>query len=134
MDVSSNCGWCWWLQTCSAMADLSISPRRVAAICSFRRVSSILFVSPMYANPQLHGIRYTTPDLFRGGSLSLTLVSCWRRVVGVVKTVRIPCLQHILLRSSLRPETYGSSMVCFGSSSRSFFFLSFIDDALSCSP
>ena len=49
---SSQRGW-WFLdQACSAIADFSVSPLLVAAWCSFKHVSSALFVSPMYFCPQ----------------------------------------------------------------------------------
>ena len=55
-DVSSQRGW-WCLdQACSVIADFSVSPLLVAAWCSFKRVSSALFVSLMYFGPQLQGI------------------------------------------------------------------------------
>ena len=54
--ASSQRGW-WCLdQACSVIADFSVSPLLVAAWCSFKRVSSALFVSPMYFGPQLQGI------------------------------------------------------------------------------
>ena len=54
--VSSQRGW-WCLdQACSVIADFSVSPLLVAAWCSFKRVPSTLFVSPMYFGPQLQGI------------------------------------------------------------------------------
>ena len=40
---------------CSAMADLSMRYLVQASLCSFRRVSSLHFVSPMYTLPQVHG-------------------------------------------------------------------------------
>ena len=49
-------GWCCFSQACSAIADLSVSPRLVVAWCSLRRVSRLLLVSPMYASPQLQDI------------------------------------------------------------------------------
>jgi len=79
----------WWsfFQACSAIADFSSSPRLVAALCSLRRVSKALLVSPMYVEPQLHGISYITYDLFSAGSVSLTLDSCRRSVGADRKTV-----------------------------------------------
>ena len=45
--VSSQRGWCFLDQACSAIADFSVSPLLVDAWCSFKHVSSALFVSPM---------------------------------------------------------------------------------------
>ena len=54
--VSSQRGW-WCLDhACSVIADISVSPLLVAAWFSFKRVSSALFVSPMYFCPQPQGI------------------------------------------------------------------------------
>ena len=41
------------------MADFSVSPCLVAALCSFMQVSRALFVSPIYTWPQLQRIWYT---------------------------------------------------------------------------
>ena len=49
----SHSGWCCLVQACSAIADFSISLHLHAAWCSFRRVSRLLLVSPMYTSPQL---------------------------------------------------------------------------------
>ena len=84
---SHSIGYCC-PQACSAMADFSVSPRLVAALCSFVRVSRALFVSPIYTWPQLQGIWYTTPDFFSNRSGPLPLVSCSRRVDADPKTVR----------------------------------------------
>ena len=40
--------WMLLSQACSAMADFSVSPRLVAALCSFMRVSRALFVFARY--------------------------------------------------------------------------------------
>ena len=47
-------GWSF-AHACSAMADLSVRHLVQASLCSFRRVSSRRFVSPMYTLPQVHG-------------------------------------------------------------------------------
>ena len=90
------------------MADFSVSPRLVAALCSFMRVSRALFASlPYMYMAQLQEIWYTTPDLFSSGSRTLTLVSRPRRVDADRKTVQILYLQHTRLTSSLRSATKG---------------------------
>ena len=58
--VSSHSIGCCCPQMCSAMADFSVSPHLVAALCSFVWVSRAFFISPMYTLPQLQGIWYTT--------------------------------------------------------------------------
>ena len=103
--VSSHSIGCCCPQACSAMADFSVFPRLVAALCSFMRVSRALFVSPIYTLPQLQVIWYTTPDLFSSGSWSLTFVSCPRRVDADRNTVQMLYLLHTRLTSSLRPAT-----------------------------
>ena len=107
MDVlSQSRQWCSF-QACSAMADFSVSPCFVAAWCSLRQVSRLLFVSPTHVRPQfLHGIFYTTPDfLMTGLSMSFTLVSFSPRVLVVVNTVVIWCFLQTLLKSSPTPAT-----------------------------
>ena len=42
------------------MADLTVRHLVQASLCSFRRVSSRRFVSPMYTLPQVHGTSKTT--------------------------------------------------------------------------
>ena len=103
----------------SAMAYFSVSPRLVAAFCSFMRVSRALFISPIYIWPQLQGIWYTTPDFFSSGSWSLTLISCPQRMDANRKTVWMLYLLHSHLTSSLRPATYGMNAVAQGSSAAS---------------
>ena len=46
--VSAHAGWCLWVQACSAIADLCVSPLLVADWCSFSLVPSALLVSPTY--------------------------------------------------------------------------------------
>ena len=62
-------------QTCSAMADLLVSPFLQASLCSLILVSSLRMVSPIYTFPHEHGTWYTTPELNSVGNLSLTLVT-----------------------------------------------------------
>ena len=95
--VSSHSIGCCCPQACSAMADFSVSPHLVAALCSFMRVSRAHFVSPIYTLLQLQGIWYTT--------WSLTFVSCPQRVDADRKTVRMLYLLHTRLTSSLKPAT-----------------------------
>ena len=42
---------------------------KASPLCSFRRVFSLRFVSPMYTLPQVHGTSYTTFDCLFVGSL-----------------------------------------------------------------
>ena len=97
---SHSIGWCC-PQACPAMADFSLSPLLVAALCSFMWVLRALFVSPIYTWPQLQGIWYTTHDFFSSGSWSLTFISCPWRVNADQKTVRMLYLLHTCLTSSL---------------------------------
>ena len=70
----------------------------------------------MYLFPQLQGTLYTTPAFLRGGSTSLTLVSCCLSVGIVVNTVLMLNFWHTLLTSSLKPETYCKQIVYFNDS------------------
>ena len=90
-------GWCCFSLACSAMADFFVSPRLMAAWCSLRWVSRLLFVSPMYASPQLQGILYTTLDFSRVGSVFFTFVNCCRSVLIVVNTVLMSNFLQTLL-------------------------------------
>ena len=47
-------GWSF-VHACSAMADSSVRHLVQASLCSFKRISSQRFVSPMYTLPQVQG-------------------------------------------------------------------------------
>ena len=119
--AQSNIGWWCSVHACSAMEDLSIFPRLHAAWCSLRWVSKLLLV---YARPQPHGILYIIPAFLRMGTVSFTLVSCWRMVLMVVNTVWILNLLHTLLMFSLTPTMNGRRMIYLGGSSSIAFLLS----------
>ena len=116
--LSHSIGWCC-PQAYSAMADFSVSPCLVAALCSLMRVSRALSVYLIYTWPQLQGIWYTTPNIFSSGSWSLTLASYPRRMDANRKTVWMLYLLHTRLTSLLRPATYGMNAVAWGSSAGS---------------
>ena len=55
MLISSHSIGCCCPQVCSAMADFSVSPCLVAALCSFMWVLRALFVSPIYTGRNCKG-------------------------------------------------------------------------------
>ena len=86
-------------------------PADRSSLSVFPRLS--WFYQCNYSYSQLQGILYTTPALLRGGSASLTLVSCCQNVETVVNAVVTSILLRIVFRSSHNPATYGRHIQYF---------------------
>ena len=59
--VSSHSVGCCCPQACSAMANFSVFPRQVAALCSFMEVSRALFVPYIYMTATARDLVHNSP-------------------------------------------------------------------------
>ena len=133
-DVWSHIGWCCSAQAYSPTTDFPVTSLLVADWCSLIWAPKAFLVVPMYSFPQLQGTLYTTPDLLRGGSTSLTLVSCCLsvHVETMMNAVLMSNLLRLLLRSSLIPNTYYTQILLFGFFSSSCLFVYLCTDMIMC--